>query len=215
MHEIQKTNRQLSNSRENLKLPHSIKEAVTGLNFSADIKRRGIGLVRADIVDDIGRVIEFYNVARSFNNSQIAFLADLIIASHPFLTINELTYCFSQQMAYSEYGRVYERLDGSVIMDWISQYCTQRNEACEIEAQQISDVLKSDGDSFFEEHLKELKQKAAKGDKEAKELIDFWENGYKVNQPEKEHCVYRANNVFDDNKKYWNERQKQHDKRSI
>jgi hypothetical protein len=75
----------------------------------------------------IGEVVEFFNVGKSMSDSQIGSTARLILGNHWHLTVGELKLCFNWGMA-GKFGRLYDRLDGGVLLEWIERYTEIRDE---------------------------------------------------------------------------------------
>lgn len=79
-------------------------------------------------------VYSFFNVTNTLSEIQLQMSAALILEEFYFLTIADIRLCFFN--AYkNKYGKLYNRLDGSIIMDWLSKYTEERA----LEAQRISE----------------------------------------------------------------------------
>ncbi len=66
------------------------------------------------------------------NDTQIALTADLIIESFWYLKLEEIKYCFRRAMRTA---KLFDRLDGNIILGWLRDYNTERTE----EAMRLSD----------------------------------------------------------------------------
>ena len=132
--------------------------------------------VRALLSIAICEVCDFFNVGKNMNDKQIAFTADLIIEQYWYLKLEEIKYCFHRAMRQE---RLYDRLDGNIILSWLADYDAQRAEAAinishneEIMAK--NKVTENPDGKDFESYIKELRQRAVSDDK-AKELLENYE----------------------------------------
>ena len=102
--------------------------------------------VIADLIID---VVTFHNVSRNMNPAQIAQVSNMIADTREYYFLNptELKVCFDRGCA-GNYGPVYDRLDGSVLFEWIRKYDAERlievraKQAVEQGANNIFDILK-------------------------------------------------------------------------
>ena len=61
------------------------------------------------------------------NDIQMAQTADLILEEFYYLNIEDFKLCFNMAKS-GKFGKVYDRMDGQVIMDWLSMYNKMRVE---------------------------------------------------------------------------------------
>ena len=61
------------------------------------------------------------------NDVQMAQTADLILDEFYYLNIEDFKLCFNMAKS-GKFGKVYDRIDGQVIMDWLSTYENMRIE---------------------------------------------------------------------------------------
>ena len=61
------------------------------------------------------------------NDIQMAQTADLILEEFYYLNIEDFKLCFNMAKS-GKFGKVYDRIDGMVIMDWLSTYLNMRIE---------------------------------------------------------------------------------------
>lgn len=80
----------------------------------------------------ICEVCDFFNVGKNMTDRQIAVTADLILERYWYLHLEEIKYCFRRAMMRE---RIYDRLDGNIIMSWLEDYDKVRTET----AMQASD----------------------------------------------------------------------------
>lgn len=132
--------------------------------------------IRALLSIAICEVCDFFNVGKNMNDRQVAMTADLIIERFWYLKLEEIKYCFHKAMRE---GRLYDRLDGNIIISWLEDYDEQRTEAAmnishneEITAK--NKVTDNPQGKDLDSYIKELRQRAESDDK-AKELLANYE----------------------------------------
>lgn len=73
----------------------------------------------------ICEVCDFFNVSKNMTDIQVAMTADLIIEAFWYLKLVEIKYCFRRAMRRE---KLYDRLDGSIILGWLAAYDSERIE---------------------------------------------------------------------------------------
>lgn len=73
------------------------------------------------------------NLGKNMNPEQMNETAYMIMDEYPFLTLADINLVF-KRAKMGEYGNLYDRLDGSIIMGWFKTYFTHRLEAAEAES---------------------------------------------------------------------------------
>lgn len=133
--------------------------------------------VRALLSIAICEVCDFFNVGKNMNDTQIAVTADLILERFWYFHLEEIKYCFRRAMKYE---KVFDRLDGNMILNWLTEYDAVRTE----EAMRISEHEELQGASkpvdssqaiSFDEYMISLRERAKTDDK-AMKLLDSIEN---------------------------------------
>lgn len=116
---------------------------------------------------------DFFNVGKNMNDTQIALTVDLIIERFWYFKLEEIKYCFRRAMMRA---RLFDRLDGNIIIGWLREYDTERteeaiklsqNESAEAENR----ISSSEGGMDFASYLENLKERA-KTDEGAAKLLD-------------------------------------------
>lgn len=92
------------------------------------------------VVELIIEVTTFHNVSRNMNAAQIAQTAQRIVDTKEYYFLNptELKKCFDRGCE-GAYGVVYDRMDGSVLFEWLKKYDQERTE-------QVMALRKSESD---------------------------------------------------------------------
>lgn len=81
--------------------------------------------LRAFMVHVLNDVVDFFNIGKTMGAVQIASTADLIIEEFYFLKPDDFKLCFNRAKKGS-YGKVYDRIDGQVIFEWLNAYTNDR-----------------------------------------------------------------------------------------
>lgn len=133
---------------------------------------------RALISLAICEVCDFFNVSKNMSDTQIALTADLIIESFWYLKLEEIKYCFRRAMRTA---KLFDRLDGNIILGWLRTYDAERTEEAiriseQEETQAVNRLEHNPGAVKFEEYIEWLRGKANAGDKDATERLHDIEN---------------------------------------
>lgn len=133
------------------------------------------GDIRALLTIAVAEVCNFFNVGKNMNDAQIALTVDLIIERFWYFKLEEIKYCFRRAMMHE---KLFDRLDGNIILGWLQAYDAERTE----EAMRLSDqeatermnrqVDNPDGISFAE-YVAKLEQRSATDESAAKRLADI------------------------------------------
>lgn len=139
----------------------------------ADIKNNvSLNDARALLSIAICEVCDFFNIGKNMNDVQIAMTVDLIIERFWYMKLEEIKYCFRHAMA-SE--RLFDRLDGNIIIGWLREYDAERTEVAmrlsDEEAAKSNENVASDAVSF-DEYVKTLQQRA-KSDPNAAKILTY------------------------------------------
>jgi hypothetical protein len=73
---------------------------------------------------------DFVNITRSMPQTQLQITADLSLERFSLLTIADIHLVFRRAMA-GDYGQLYNRLDGTLILGWFRSYFDERCEKAE------------------------------------------------------------------------------------
>lgn len=127
---------------------------------------------RALLYIAICEVCDFFNVGKNMNDVQVAMTVDLILESCCHLKFEEIKYCFRRAMRQE---KLYDRLDGNIIMGWLNEYEAERTEAAmqcsEAADRKCKDEEASQGGITFEQFIDGLRQRADRGDMTAMEHL--------------------------------------------
>ena len=80
------------------------------------------------LIEAITDVVMFFNVGKTMNEQQLIQTVDLILQNYWYLRISEFKYLFNKAKI-GAYGKLYDRIDGSIIFEWIDKYLEERKEA--------------------------------------------------------------------------------------
>lgn len=94
---------------------------------SLAVLRKDLGktVCKAVVIIALDDLIEFYNVKMSFTDAQVNQTADLIMDTFFWFKMDDFKLCFNRAKT-GYYGAAYNRLDGSVIFEWLNRYAEER-----------------------------------------------------------------------------------------
>lgn len=159
----------------------SIKNALTDtpelpISEIATIKYGDINAAQAIVAIAISEVVQFFNVGKTMNDVQVAITSDLIIDRFYYLKLEEIKYCFHRAMCS---GKVYDRLDGNIIIGWLNEYDAERDEFCSLNVINENKAHKDDDKSSiscpYDEYWDNQRKLAEAGDEESIERVRFHE----------------------------------------
>lgn len=143
----------------------------------ATIKHGDINAAQAIISIAISEVVKFFNVGKIMNAAQVAITAELIIDRFYYLKLEEIKYCFHRAMCSS---KVYDRLDGNIIIGWLNEYDAERDEFCSLNVISENKAHKADDKSSiscpYDAYWDNQQRLAESGDEEAIERVKFHED---------------------------------------
>ncbi|MDE5902802.1 MAG: hypothetical protein K2H21_06250 [Muribaculaceae bacterium] len=139
---------------------------------------RGIGRSNAQLALAflIREVNDFFNVKGKMNDVQVAMTTELIIDNPGFhdLTLANIKACFREKMCTA---KLYDRIDGNIILGWIREFKSDMADWCETynqgrdRAEQRREMEDGTDAISFNTYLAMLEAKANDGDKEAAETL--------------------------------------------
>lgn len=86
---------------------------------------KGELILNALLTSILTDLVMFFNVGKTMNTQQIVELANFIKTDYYFIRPSELKYCFDNAKK-GRYGQLYDRIDGSIIISWLDDYCAER-----------------------------------------------------------------------------------------
>ena len=130
---------------------------------------------RAAVSYLIADVLEFFNLKEIMSDWQVAMTVDFIIEEYPYLQTDDLVLCFRNAMK-GRYGKLYNRIDGQIIMDWLRQYNCERIQAADQQSYNehrahLADTARPTEGLFYADYRAELERKAKEGDPQAAERL--------------------------------------------
>jgi hypothetical protein len=104
-----------------------IKDAIKSTSPSIAVMRRELGVqsVKLILFIWIADLVQFFNVGKTMNEQQVGITVDLVLKRFFFLKPEDFKICFENAKS-GNYGRLFDRLDGSIIIEWLSDYCSER-----------------------------------------------------------------------------------------
>lgn len=131
--------------------------------------------VRALLSIAVCEVCDFFNVGKNMNDAQIALTVDLIIEQFWYFKLEEIKYCFRRAMMRE---KLFDRLDGNIIMGWLREYDTERTEEAiriseQRDLQQVNETADCPEAVSFEDYVADLRNRALKDEKAAEVLNEI------------------------------------------
>lgn len=105
----------------------SIEAVFSSTEPQLSLIKREIGetKLRACIVLLIEDVLKFFNLGKTMNDVQVAQTTDLIIDAFSLYKLDDISLCF-RKAKMGNYGQMYDRIDGQVIMNWLYLYDSEK-----------------------------------------------------------------------------------------
>ena len=140
-------------------------------------KEAGLTKARAVVAYLIAEALEFFNAGNDMNDRQVAVTVDLIIEEYPYMQPDDLKLCFRNAMK-GRYGKLYNRIDGQIVMGWLAEYNRERCAAAAEQSlnehrQRLASEARAARGLFYDEYRQELEQRAARGDPEARRRLEL------------------------------------------
>jgi hypothetical protein len=94
------------------------------------MRESGEEKMKAAINSILADLVLFFNVGKSMSEIQVRQTTDLIIVEKPYLSLPDLQVCFRRAKS-GVYGKLFDRIDGGVIFDFIIQYEKEKTDEAE------------------------------------------------------------------------------------
>ena len=95
------------------------------------VKEFGVDDVNALLVLILTDLANFFNIGKNMNAEQIKQTVRIICEEYDYLVIPEdFIFCFNKAKK-GFYGKIYDRLDGNIILEWLREYSQERASAFE------------------------------------------------------------------------------------
>ncbi|MCM1222027.1 MAG: hypothetical protein NC548_46895 [Lachnospiraceae bacterium] len=124
----------------------------------------------------VSEVVLFFNVGKNMNASQIALVTDMILEKFWYLRVEEIKSCFREKMFSA---KIYDRLDGNIILGWLREYDLERDQLMEqinIDEKNLieNSTPEPSGDGVsYEDYIEGIKQKVEAGEEGAEEQLEI------------------------------------------
>ena len=157
--------------------PRTIEDVfASGMPALATLKKeRGEAKARSVLVLIVNDMLDFFNAAGDMNDTQVAMTVDFILEEYPYMQADDITLCFRNAMK-GKYGKLYNRIDGQIILGWLREYNRERCTAADRHSYNehkahLSEEAKPTEGIFYAEYRAELERRAQGGNDEAKRLL--------------------------------------------
>lgn len=95
----------------------------------------GDDFAQAYIETWIVNISEFINIGKNMNENQVYETAQMVLDDYPYFTLADINLVFKKAKK-GDFGQIYDRLDGQIILSWFSKYSQIR--CSEAEEQSIN-----------------------------------------------------------------------------
>lgn len=136
--------------------------------------KSGSAIAHLLLVCAVNELAQFFNVGKTLDETQLNFTAKLIIERFPYFRLEEIKACFHRAMLREQ---LYDRLDGNIILRWLSQYDQERTQAAidlsaQLDAERLRAASAPAPDAIsFEQYIAALQAAADNGDTDATEQL--------------------------------------------
>ena len=100
----------------------------------------------------VNDLINFFAVSKTIGDTQLADTVKMLVEDFYYLNIEDFKLCFSNAKK-GRYGKVYDRVDGSMIYEWVDTYARGRMSV----AMELDDKRKEG--SYGERHSTKVSEK--------------------------------------------------------
>jgi hypothetical protein len=111
--------------------PRTVEDAVNSITPELAVFKKECGEARlyAVLTILINDLIDFFSVGKTMGQNQLVDTIKLIVEDFYYLKIEDFKLCFNNAKK-GRYGKVYDRIDGNVIYNWVAQYNEERTAFC-------------------------------------------------------------------------------------
>ena len=109
----------------------TIEEVFTSPNQALSAYRQALGPVQGELYIKglltiaVVDLVKFFNVGKTMGAEQVAQTVEFILSDFWMLKIDDIKLCFDNAKR-GKYGKVYDRMDGAVILEWLQTHFEAR-----------------------------------------------------------------------------------------
>lgn len=133
----------------------------------AEQPEKGAVIATAFITSIITDLVLSFNVGKQMTPAQVVDVVNYIQTDYYYLKPSELKYCFDKAKK-GQYGKLYDRIDGAIIFEWIELYLEERLDAVITQNENQNNEYKKSDPVNPDLVLKVLKNVVSEKDKEEK-----------------------------------------------
>ena len=129
----------------------------------------GAYAVKAILLLAITEVSTFFNVGKNMDRAQTSLTADMIMETYGDYSVQEIKSVFRANMRTA---KVFDRIDGNIILGWLADYDIRRTEAVwdaarQRDSQAANEANDSERGISLSDYMNILRTRAEKGDEDA------------------------------------------------
>lgn len=108
-------------------MPRTLDDALKSITPPLAVIRKEYGeqSLQAILVIILTDLIRFFNVGKTTGQEQLVQTIRLIIEDFYYFNIDDFKLCFNNAKR-GFYGKVYDRIDGNIIYEWLQKYSEER-----------------------------------------------------------------------------------------
>lgn len=77
------------------------------------------------------QLLQFCNLKHTMNDAQVVFTVDLMLEEYPRYRLEDFAFFF-KEAAKARFGKIYDRIDGNMLLQWLKEYDIRRCEEIEM-----------------------------------------------------------------------------------
>lgn len=107
--------------------PHTVNDALQSITPALAVFKKEYGeqSLQAILVIILTDVIKFFNTGKTMGQDQLVQTIRLVTEDFYYFNIEDFKLCFNNAKR-GRYGKIYDRIDGNVIYEWLQKYSDER-----------------------------------------------------------------------------------------
>lgn len=126
-------------------MPRTVEDALQSITPPLSVVRKEYGeqSLQAILVIILTDLIKFFNVGKTVGQDQLVQTIRLIIEDFYYFNIEDFKLCFNNAKR-GRYGKVYDRIDGNIIYEWLQKYSEERLQIAYLESSSRPEIASKD-----------------------------------------------------------------------
>ena len=122
-------------------MPRTVDDALQSITPPLAVIRKKYGeqSLQAILVIILTDLIKFFNVGKTIGQEQLVQTIRLIIEDFYYFNIEDFKLCFNNAKR-GRYGKIYDRIDGNIIYEWLQKYSEERVQTAYPEIDRLPEI---------------------------------------------------------------------------